>query len=456
MTAQFDDDGSIDGEYRDHTFNPILAKNFGINAALIFQYIATRSAHSKAPDKFVRLTLPDFKMQYPYMGEWEIRSAIKKLTMPASRPSSTNHGKSAPAIVHQRVESDGYSYAPSCHDLMGATKHKFDKLLATQIGVIPAIIYSNVSYWIKYNWDVAFNEVYQKVDPASFDDDDHSVRVFAANYTKPKAAHHGTVKAWLKLHPYITLSTAERGFRQLVETGLLKVTHTTRKIPVWELALKDELDYMRILLGVNDLSSAEAPSSKQLNFNSTDIPSKSQSHLQNHSLTFKITSKQHLNSEVIRLYTALNEAVLKAGSVAFGSVDEASSRDMSSSLSAAEVSSASPSQPSTSQRDEDAAAAPTLTLPAEFQMSRSQLRDAIEAVNPETVSKIRHLNRAHVPKLKRKLVRDAFGLPAVRVKRQYTRHPTPDDPDYFEYMEDLTPAERSAYIAKFSKKTCVG
>ena len=456
MIDQFDDDGSIDGEYRDHTFNPILAKNFSINAALIFQYIVHRSAHSKSPDKFVRLTLPDFKMQYPYMGEWEIRSALKKLTMPALRPSSVRPGKSAPAIVHQRVESDGYSYAPSCHDLMGTTKHKFDKELATRIGVIPAIIYSNVSYWIKFNWDVAFNEVYQKVDPASFGDDDLSVRVFAANYTKPKAAHHGTVKAWLKLHPYVTPRTAARGFRKLVVAGLLKVTHTTRKIPVWELASKDELDYLCILIGLNDLSAAQLLLHKQLNAKITVMMPKSQSRCQNHRLDAKITAKSQLSSNPSITCSDVNEAVLKAGSVAFGSVDEASSRDMSSSVSAGEVSSASPSQPSTSQRDEDAAAAPTLTLPAEFQMSRSQLRDAIEAVNPETVSKIRHLNRAHVPKLKKKLVRDAFGLPAVRVKRKYTRHPTPDDADYFEYMEDLTPAERITYAAQFIKKPSAG
>ena len=72
------------------------------------------------------------------------------------------------------------------------------------------------------------------------------------------------------------------------------------------------------------------------------------------------------------------------------------------------------------------------------------MRDALEALNPETVSKIRHLNRAHVPKLKKELVRDAFGLPAVRVKRKYTRHPKPGDDGFDEYVEGLPIEERVA------------
>ena len=292
MTNQSDDDN-----YDPHSFNPTIAQNFGINAAIIFQYISFRSRHSPAPDKFVRLTLPDFQMQYPYMGSWEIRLALDKLTLPASRPSSISPGKISPAIVHRRLESDGYSYAPICHDIMGTTKHRFDRVLAAKIGVLPAIIYDNVSYWIKFNWDVAFNEVYQKIDPADFNDDDFKVRQFAAEYTKPKAAHHGKVRAWAAEHPYVTLRSAERGFQQLVQIGLLKVTHTTRKIPVWELAPEGELDYLRILLDVDDLGVVKPLTSKHLTAKTAVIPPKPQPHRQNRS---QIAVKQRSDNNLRR------------------------------------------------------------------------------------------------------------------------------------------------------------
>ena len=55
-----------------HRFNPQIAELYGINAALIFQYIWYRSV-KMAGGRYVAMTLDDICKQYPYLGRKQVR-----------------------------------------------------------------------------------------------------------------------------------------------------------------------------------------------------------------------------------------------------------------------------------------------------------------------------------------------------------------------------------------------
>ena len=206
-----------------HEFLPSIAKIYGINAAVIFQYISYREFNDSR--RFVGVTIPDLMTLYPYMGRNQIWAALQALNRPTRKTS---------AILSRRGHGLSFEYS-SCIDYdNGAPRHKFNVELATQVGVVPAIIYANVSHWIEYNWQDKTSAV---VAALKLDDFKNYVELeaFAYAQTRPAAYHLKSVFDWTCQHMYIRLRTAERGFQTLVSAGLLEVVHRSNRLPAWHL-----------------------------------------------------------------------------------------------------------------------------------------------------------------------------------------------------------------------------
>jgi len=81
-------------KYAIRRFNTQLAEMYGVNAALLYHHIKLRT--DMVPSHFVRLTLDDFTDVHPYLGQREVRNALRVLTHPSRRyPAIVNRNGSA-------------------------------------------------------------------------------------------------------------------------------------------------------------------------------------------------------------------------------------------------------------------------------------------------------------------------------------------------------------------------
>ena len=230
-----------------HRFDPTIASVYGITAALIYQYITFRSARTHG--RFVAVTLADLEELYPYIGRWQLWAGLRKLTHP---------GKKTPALLHRQSRGGGYVYAPVATENNDAVLHSFDAQLATRIGVVPAIIYGNISHWIRSNWQEQAEKCYAYLDPARFDYDDGALQHYAYQHTRLAAAHQINVPDWVKLRPYLSLRTAERGFSLLCEHKLLTRNRINLRRTVWRWTASSEQNYLDKLLNKNTLGDSSA------------------------------------------------------------------------------------------------------------------------------------------------------------------------------------------------------
>jgi len=210
--------------YLPHRFDPQVAELYGVPAALILQYVCWRSVNES---KWVPLSVDDLAKQYPYMGRDECWRGLSRLL---------RAGKKTPALIHRKADSQGcgYLYSPTFTPRIDiASLHTFNVRVAEKCGIVPAIIFHNVGFWIKRNWQQKAEELYEHLNPAEFDDSDFQMQRFAHQTTRKAAAHHCSVKKWWKCHRYISLPTAKRGFSRLLQAGLLKKGSTRARIPLW-------------------------------------------------------------------------------------------------------------------------------------------------------------------------------------------------------------------------------
>lgn len=208
----------------EHFFDPKIAELYGINAALLFRYICWRSDHSK--NRWVALTLPDLCARYPYLGRDQCYRALAALTHP---------GKKTPALISRKAAPAGcgFIYAPVSKDNTVSGLHTFNVLVATEVGIVAAIIHHNITYWIKLNWRERVDELSAHLDPKKFDYDNYAMEAFAYVNTEKAAKHTGSVEKWAEAHSYISLRTVERGFARLVKHRMLSRTYNLHRVPVW-------------------------------------------------------------------------------------------------------------------------------------------------------------------------------------------------------------------------------
>lgn len=382
--------------YTPHRFNPTVAEVYGVNAALIFEYVSFRSR--TAPARWVDLTLDDICKQYPYLGAWQVWAALQKLI---------SAGRKTPPLILRKQVDGAYLYAPVCEQSSKEALHVFDARVALQVGVIPAIILHNVGYWIKENWRTAAEELYQRLDPEEFDSSDFQMQRFAYQMTRKVAAHHSRVEDWVKHHRYVSQRTAERGFSCLLQEGSLKVTHVRRRKPLWHLSRKWLCEFEREMLSKSDLCEFTAKTQ--------NVAPKPKVCRQNPKRAAKTQADLTLTS---------------MGSTSSGAVEEAFIEETGLRL----------EKPVEDHNDpfEPPALANARTGQPEGRRERStSFRSSRE---------LRQNNVPNLPEVKAKILRDGLGHP---VKRQVVHKPTPDDPDWLEYLEELTPEERNSYIASF-------
>jgi len=398
-----------------HRFDANVATSYGVPAALVFNYIAFRVKYQK--DEFITITLPEFYAQYPYMGKWEVRAALKALTRP---------GRKAPALVNRQLDNGCYSYAINAMVFNPDKGHKFDPDLAVKLGIIPAVIYQNISYWIKRNWDIAHEKVAPTLDPADFDFDQRKFDSFVYTITRTKAYHTGSISDWMELHPYTSFATAKRGFALLLKKKMLTVTHGRRLKPVWELPEKEVAAHLSFCVSGKDL--------KIRNLKSSRSSSNSHDEAQNHSIQLKITEKQRLSSEVIRLYSAFSEALVNEASVDEAKfLDSDGSHAMIPARFARRDPGVTPSE----------AASPELklaekVLPEKVMLTRTELKRVMNQLNPEVAGKLKSLQCADIPVRKPKVYTDFMGNVC---KRTYRWKMNPGDADWDDYVETLPLAE---------------
>jgi len=377
-------------DYTPHRFNPDIATVYGIPSALVYQYINFRSREQRRCGKsaWVDLTLDELCKQYPYFGRWQVWSALQNLIYP---------GKKTPQLVLRKNIANIFTYAPVAEDNTLAL-HFFDVKVAVKFGVVPAIIFQNVGYWITKNWKDKADLLYRMLKPEEFDFDDRAMQEFAFEHTRMSAGHFETIEEWVTEHrPYLSQRTARRGFSCLQKAGWFGFRRIKRGKPMWFFTHKLMNDYMQKMLEKSDLENV-ASKTKQVEAKTQCLASKTEC------VEAKTKQESGLTRSPKVTYYAFGEAA----------IDEA------------------------------------------VEVRESQVRKALDDfasrspsgdehfVSRKELSQIRKLNRPNLPALKQKIATDAFGHP---VKRKYTRKLTPDDPDFLERFEMMSEDERQHYLA---------
>lgn len=387
--------------YTPHRFNPYIANVYGIIPALIYQYLNYRS--SRTPGRFVDVTLQELCLQYPYLGQWQVWAALQKLINAGKRTS--------PLLLRQQM-GGVYKYAPVAEDNSDlGSLHTFDASVAAKVGVVEAIIFHNVSYWIKRNWQRQAEEVYQYLDPGAFDDSDYAMQRFAYQKTRLAAAHYTTITEWIKTHAYVPLRTAKRGFSRLQTAKMLLSGRTRRNKPTWYLPRHLLCKFQQEMLDKSNLENTGAKTQ------SAGPKPKTQG--QNQIRGAKTQPESGLSDSPSDSTSAFEEVHIEEAALRVVKQVE-DNRDAFQQSTLADA------------REDTAGTASMAAAP------RSP------SVRPKADRETREMNRKTYPRGKTKVLRDSYGHP---VKRQYLRKPKPGDDDFDLYVDNLTEEARIKYLA---------
>ena len=384
-----------------HGFNPHIAKIYGINEALLYQHIGYCA--TKNPTHSTSMTLDYLCRRFWYLGAKQVRLALKNISVSCRKHT---------ALLIRNRNGCSYSYAPIAEFSLNQKKHWFDTELAARFGSVEtAVIYDNITYWIKDNWEKKCVEVKAKLDPRKFDSL-YNLEVFAYAYTKPASAHFGKVYDWVNaFHEYVPLRTAERSFQTLVRTGMLKVRHTGNRTPVWSLPRKETLEFLDKQLKIMGFSLCP----EDVTAKRASSPPKGQGHRQKGKLTAKRAEKQELTTALSITYDAF-ESLLES------SVVEANSRNLTSSQ---------PVSPLADARGDSPVEIEVDKHPAYFslEMTQKEIKRVISTFSPETAKAISNLNKPTLPRERPPLTDEDGKL----IKRRYVRKPVAlHNPDWDE------------------------
>lgn len=238
-----------------HEFDPKVAAVYGINAAILFQHICYLSQES--PNRWVDLSLEELCQKYRYMGRDQLWRALHALLVPQGR-------KPQLVVRKGREMGTGFLYRPIPNDGFCDLPHKFSVDLALKIGVVPAIIYRNISYWVRKNWLNRAEVVYSRLDPVGFKYHEPAMQEFALTNSRKAAACFTTVDAWVKQRSYVKLRTAFESFNTLLEEGLLTRTTGPHRIPIWSLPPRILTSFKRKMLELSQLENFSAETKREL------------------------------------------------------------------------------------------------------------------------------------------------------------------------------------------------
>ena len=212
--------------FEPHRFDLDVARDFGINAAIVYEYISARCALSYNRDKSVDLPLSILLKQWPYLGAKQIRNAIDRLAHPAN------------GIIYKSKSPHGYNcrYALRGKSEATAIRYFFCANLAKRVGIVPAIVHQNLAYRITDNWCLKWTE-YVDALKAEF----HPADLYpeAIREAREWARHKITPVNWTKIGNVIPLRVVERAFGTLRAAGLIKLLRYELRTPVWTLPDKE-------------------------------------------------------------------------------------------------------------------------------------------------------------------------------------------------------------------------
>lgn len=230
--------------YKPHEFNPEVAELYGVNAALIFRYLSFCTANGR----WASPTLADLCNLYPYLGEWQIWAALKKLT---------SAGRKTPPLVLRKCVNDSYLYRVIAPDTC-LSPHTFDVDIALKAGVLSAIMYQNIGHWIRTNWKRRAEAYFATLVPEDFDCEDYQMQRHAYQMTRGAAAHYTSAADWVKEHPYATERSAKRSFSGLQRSGLIRKGLRKRHRQLWLLTRKTLNEYEQDMLRKSILGDSSA------------------------------------------------------------------------------------------------------------------------------------------------------------------------------------------------------
>jgi len=116
-------------------FNPVIATDYGIPAALIYEHVYTRCQNNGL--KEVAATLSMLGRHHPHLGRSALYQGLTTLVKGTLK---------CPSLLHRQWLCGGYLYSLSDPDLVDNQQqlHLFEVSVATQVGVLPALIYNRV------------------------------------------------------------------------------------------------------------------------------------------------------------------------------------------------------------------------------------------------------------------------------------------------------------------------
>lgn len=358
-------------DYKPHRFNPLIAKVYSLPAAIIFHYIWVRCGCGSG--KFVTLTVDELAAQYPYIGRTAIWEALQLLVMPGKNPG----------IVSRKIVNGVYHYGIIPTDKAYDT-YKFDVRVATELGIVPAIILASIGYWVKMNWKQKAEEAVRKLDPNQFTDH-RSMFEEALVLTFRGAAHTTTMEDWLTRHSYTSERTVRRGFSCLLKAGFLEKRPGKQHKTIYTLSRKLLVEYADKLLSLSEMDNSAAKSECRP-AKSERSPAKGECNLPG-SLSKQVSCRTPVEAH--------DESIITQHGDAF---------------------------------------APPSLADARFGVARSA---SYGEFSPALRADLTRLNQ---PGYARRSKRP-------NQKRAYTRLPQPDDPEFDLFIDDLPSVEREKYLA---------
>jgi hypothetical protein len=175
-----------------HRFNPAIAADYGIPAALVFEHVQARCQKSGLEAVVVPLSM--LVSHHPYLGRKALYRGLTTLTK--------NAGKCMMLLRRERLGSRAfYLYSPIRPDLLEDRHqgcHSFDVYMATQVGVVPAVVY-NTAYRVSLNPQIA----------APYNEEERFKRYWLVSYCCTR-------------HGYVSENTIRRALKSLVGAGLIQ------------------------------------------------------------------------------------------------------------------------------------------------------------------------------------------------------------------------------------------
>lgn len=389
--------------YPTHAFDTRIAASYGVPAALIHYFIS--KACSKTATGWIALTLEDFYEKFPYLGEWQVWSALQKLT---------RAGRKTPALVLRKQVMGNYLYAPASKiEFSKKDTHWISVNIASKYGVVASVFYTNTRYWITYNWRNAADGLFETLDAALFAYDERSMREAALDSTTKAAAHYDTLTSWMVAHPYLKRRSVQRAIEELISAGELRCVRGSRGKMFWRLSEKALEEFKCHSLSNNELDNqcantqSRAPKPKPVSQNPNQLA--------------KSQTKQGLTETPSNSCAPLLEAKeLEAESQKpFRKTD------------------------ATHRRSDSQSSSP---LDGEMAMAAGAAKNATAILLQNYREQVKNYNKPSVPVPAHIQRRDLLGN---ILRRQSTATPLPGDEDYDIFIEDLSPEERERYESRF-------